>query len=31
VVAVEVEGEPSREVTLVREGGVWRVVVPFDN
>jgi hypothetical protein len=31
VVSVEVEGEPSREVTLVREGGVWRVVVPFDN
>jgi hypothetical protein len=31
VVAVEVEGEPPREVMLVREGGVWRVVVPFDN
>lgn len=31
VVAVEVEGEPPREVTLVREGGVWRVVLPFDN
>jgi hypothetical protein len=31
VVAVEVEGQPPREVTLVREGGVWRVVVPFDN
>jgi hypothetical protein len=31
VVAVEVEGEPAREVTLVREGGVWRVDVPFDN
>jgi hypothetical protein len=30
VVAVEVEGQPAREVTLVREGGVWRVVVPFD-
>ncbi len=31
VVAVEVAGEPRREVSLVREGGVWRVVVPFDN
>jgi hypothetical protein len=31
VVSVEVEGEPAREVQLVREGGVWRVVVPFDN
>lgn len=31
VVAVEVEGEPRREATLVREGGVWRVDVPFDN
>jgi hypothetical protein len=31
VVAVEVEGEPVREVTLVREGGVWRVDLPFDN
>jgi hypothetical protein len=31
VVAVEVEGEPAREVTLVREGGVWRVDLPFDN
>lgn len=30
VLAVEVEGGPAREVTLVREGGVWRVVVPFD-
>ena len=30
VVAVEVEGQPAREVSLVREGGVWRVVVPFD-
>ena len=30
VLAVEVEGRPAREVTLVREGGVWRVVVPFD-
>ncbi len=29
VVAVEVEGGPAREVSLVREGGVWRVVVPF--
>lgn len=28
VVAVEVEGEPTREVALVREGGRWRVVVP---
>jgi len=31
VVSVEVEGEGAREVSLVREGGVWRVVVPFDN
>jgi hypothetical protein len=31
VVAVEVEGRPAREVTLVREEGAWRVVVPFDN
>lgn len=32
VVAVEVEGSPgAREVSLVREGGVWRVVLPFDN
>jgi hypothetical protein len=31
VVAVEVEGSPgAREVPLVREGGVWRVVLPFD-
>lgn len=30
VVAVETEGEPGREVSLVREGGVWRVDVPFD-
>src|SRR5512142_2181068 len=30
VVAVEVDGQPGREVTLAREGGVWRVVVPFD-
>jgi hypothetical protein len=32
VVAVEVEGgSGAREVSLVREDGVWRVVVPFDN
>jgi hypothetical protein len=31
VVAVEVEGQGTREVTLVREGGVWRVDVPFGN
>jgi len=32
VVAVEEEGgEGAREVPLVREGGVWRVVLPFDN
>jgi hypothetical protein len=31
VVAVEVEGSAAREVSLVREGGLWRVVVPFDN
>jgi hypothetical protein len=31
VLSVEVEDEPAREVTLLREGGVWRVVVPFDN
>lgn len=31
VVAVEVEGQGVREVALVREGGVWRVVVPFGN
>lgn len=31
VVAVEVEGgRGAQEVSLVREGGVWRVVVPFD-
>jgi hypothetical protein len=31
VVAVEVEGAPgAREVSLVREAGVWRVVLPFD-
>lgn len=30
VVAVEAEGAPPREVSLAREGGVWRVVVPFD-
>ncbi len=30
VVAVEADGQAAREVTLVREGGVWRVVVPFD-
>ncbi len=30
VVSVEAEGQPTREVSLVREGGVWRVVVPFD-
>ncbi len=32
VLSVEVEGKPgAREVSLVREGGVWRVVLPFDN
>lgn len=31
VVAVELDGAPVREASLVREGGVWRVVVPFDN
>jgi hypothetical protein len=31
VVKVEVEGEPDREASLVREGGAWRVVVPFGN
>jgi len=32
VVAVEEEGGTgAREVPLVREGGVWRVVLPFDN
>jgi hypothetical protein len=30
IVAVEAEGQPAREVALVREGGGWRVVVPFD-
>jgi hypothetical protein len=31
VVAVEIEGSPgAREVSLVREAGVWRVVLPFD-
>ena len=32
VVGVEEEGGAgTREVPLVREGGVWRVVLPFDN
>ena len=31
VVAVEMEGQGAREVALVREGGVWRVAVPFGN
>jgi hypothetical protein len=31
VVAVDVDGEGAREASLVREGGVWRVVVPFGN
>jgi len=32
VVAVELEGEErAHEVTLVREGGSWRVVLPFAN
>lgn len=31
VVAVEVDGKPSGEASLVREGGAWRVVVPFGN
>ena len=32
VLSVEVEGAPGpREVSLVRESGVWRVVLPFDN
>jgi hypothetical protein len=32
VLAVEVEGTPgTKEVALVRESGVWRVVLPFDN
>jgi hypothetical protein len=30
VLAVEAGGRPAREVTLVRQGGVWRVDVPFD-
>jgi hypothetical protein len=30
VVAVETQEGPAREISLVREGGVWRVVVPFD-
>ena len=30
VVSVETQAGPAREVSLVREGGVWRVVVPFD-
>lgn len=30
VLSVAVEGQPAREVTMAREGGVWRVVVPFD-
>jgi len=32
VVSVEEEGAAdAREVSLVREAGVWRVVLPFDN
>jgi hypothetical protein len=32
VLSVQVEGDPAaREVSLVRESGVWRVVLPFDN
>lgn len=31
LVSVELEQGPAREVSLVREGGAWRVVVPFDN
>jgi hypothetical protein len=32
LLSVEVEGVPgAREVALVREEGVWRVVLPFDN
>lgn len=32
VLSVEEEGVPgAREVSLVREAGVWRVVLPFDN
>ncbi len=30
VLSVEAEGQAAREVTLVRQGGVWRVDVPFD-
>ncbi len=30
VLSVAVEGQPAREVAMAREGGVWRVVVPFD-
>ncbi len=30
VLSVETEGRPAREITLVREGGVWRVDVPFE-
>ncbi len=30
VLSVETDGSPAREVTLVRQGGVWRVDVPFD-
>lgn len=32
VLSVQVEGAPAaREVSLVRESGLWRVVLPFDN
>jgi hypothetical protein len=31
VVSVDVEGEAAREASLVREGGAWRVVLPFGN
>jgi hypothetical protein len=32
VLSVEVEGATAaREVSLVRESGVWRVLLPFDN
>ncbi len=31
VVKVELDGRDGGEVSLVREGGVWRVVVPFGN
>jgi hypothetical protein len=32
VIAVEEEGRAgAREVSLVREAGVWKVVLPFDN